>query len=152
MGSSQHFDGKHFQFRIIRTKMVCIEKQIDEIKKKSQTQFRGVVTLNFESRSRIKGLQPQPQTCAVKKDQMPSTSCLVLAGISLLHSAFPIYFSYSWATIYDDEMLTGNDNWTKYKVCACLSALQFEAVCLANKEPERLSLVTITVRAQISSI
>ena len=51
---------------------------------------------------------------------MPGKSCLVLAGISLLHSAFPIYFSYAWATIYDDEMLTGNDNWTKYKVCAPL--------------------------------
>jgi len=84
---------------------------------------------------------------------MPSTSCLVLAGISLLHSAFPIYFSYAWATIYDDEMLTGNDNWAKYKVCApLLSTLQFEAVCVANKEPERPSLVAITVRVQISSI
>mmetsp|Transcript_44108 Transcript_44108/g.64715 ORF Transcript_44108/g.64715 Transcript_44108/m.64715 type:complete len:267 (-) Transcript_44108:864-1664(-) len=54
---------------------------------------------------------------------MPSTSCLVLAGISLLHSALPIYFSYAWATIYDDEMLTGNDNWTKYKVFGCYVAV-----------------------------
>ena len=92
MGSSQHFDGKHFQFRIIRTKMVCIEKQMNEIKKKSHSQFHGVVTLNVESRSRKKGLQPQPQTCTVKKDQCPARRAWCLQASPCSTAPFPFTF------------------------------------------------------------
>jgi len=51
--------------------------------------------------------------------RVPGTSCFALAFISLLHSGFPIYFSYSWASIYEDKMLNDTDNLTKYKIAAC---------------------------------
>mmetsp|Transcript_34307 Transcript_34307/g.55383 ORF Transcript_34307/g.55383 Transcript_34307/m.55383 type:complete len:290 (-) Transcript_34307:318-1187(-) len=51
--------------------------------------------------------------------RVPGSSCFALAFISLLQSGFPIYFSYSWASVYDDEMLNDTDNWTKYEIAAC---------------------------------
>lgn len=52
--------------------------------------------------------------------RVPGSSCFALAFISLLQSGFPIYFSYSWASIYDDDMLNDTDNWTKYEVTSGL--------------------------------
>jgi len=58
--------------------------------------------------------------------RVPGSSCFALAFISLLQSGFPIYFSYSWASIYDDEMLNDTDNWTKYEVSGlCFKFLTF---------------------------
>lgn len=58
---------------------------------------------------------------------MARLSCFVLAGFSLLMSGFPIYFSYSWAQIDDENMLESTDNTSKYKVDVCLSCHSLHA-------------------------
>ena len=81
-------------------------------------------------------LTPPPTDCqdASSTDmRVPGSSCFALAFISLIQSSFPIYFSYSWASVYDDEMLNDTDNWTKCEVRVdCASNLK--AICVPHRD------------------
>ncbi|EKX42410.1 hypothetical protein GUITHDRAFT_111686 [Guillardia theta CCMP2712] len=47
---------------------------------------------------------------------MPDSSCFLLAGFSLVQSAFPIYYAYSWANIDSTDTNENTHNTSLYKV------------------------------------
>eukprot|EP00960_Hanusia_phi_P009330 270302-Hanusia_phi.AAC.1 len=47
---------------------------------------------------------------------MPDSTCFLLAGFSLLQSAFPIYYSYAWANIAPNDTNETLQNTSLYKV------------------------------------